>query len=142
MPNYGGVDFGPSSTNWTATDAAQVDYFIAVAGKPAAASAETVGRDGPSDGEQIMHAFVDAVGHSPVLPEWGVGYWHSKNRYATQQQITDAAAGFASRGINVSVIVVDYNHWPRVRVTSSSFSRFHLCGFANQKSIADNDLDG
>ena len=88
MPNYGGVDFGPSSTNWTATDAAQVDYFIAVAGKPAAASAETVSRDGPSDGEQIMHAFVDAVGHSPVLPEWGVGYWHSKNRYATQQQIT------------------------------------------------------
>ena len=31
----------------------------------------------------------------------GVGYWHSKNRYSTQQQITDAAAGFASRGINV-----------------------------------------
>ena len=62
-----------------------------------------------------MHAFVDAVGHSPVLPQWGLGYWHSKNRYATQQQITDAAAGFASRGINVSVIVVDYNHWPRVR---------------------------
>ena len=44
----------------------------------------------------------------------GVGYWHSKNRYSTQQQITDAAAGFASRGINVSVIVIDYNHWPRM----------------------------
>jgi alpha-D-xyloside xylohydrolase len=54
------------------------------------------------------------VGHSPMLPGWGAGYWHSKNRYSTQQEITDAAAGFASRGINVSVIVIDYNHWPRM----------------------------
>lgn len=107
MPNYGGVEFGPNWTNWTAQSGTQVDYFVTVAGKGGATPTASVGT-------QIMNSYVDAVGHSPMLPEWGSGYWHSKNRYSSQQQITDAAAGFASRGINVSVIVVDYNHWPRM----------------------------
>jgi hypothetical protein len=76
----GGVEFGSTWTNWTATDAKQVDYFIAIGGKPsaAAAAAAAVVTDsdgqvqpagaaaGPSVGQQIMHAYVDAVGHSPV----------------------------------------------------------------------------
>eukprot|EP01043_Picozoa_sp_COSAG02_P047222 COSAG02_NODE_4503_length_5285_cov_5.431161_1_plen_738_part_00 len=107
MPNYGGVEFGADWTNWTAQAGTQVDYFVTVGGKEG-------GTANASIGTQIMNSYVDAVGHSPMLPEWGSGYWHSKNRYSSQQQITDAAAGFASRGINVSVIVVDYNHWPRM----------------------------
>lgn len=99
MPNYGGVEFGSDWTNWTAQSGTQVDYFVTVAGKGGAAANASIGT-------QIMNSYVDAVGHSPMLPEWGSGYWHSKNRYASQQEITDAAAGFASRGINVSVIVV------------------------------------
>ena len=98
MPNYGGVEFGSDFTNWTAQSGTQVDYFVTVAGKAGATASASVGT-------QIMNSYVDAVGHSPMLPSWGSGYWHSKNRYSTQQQITDAAAGFASRGINVSVIV-------------------------------------
>ena len=73
----GGVEFGSTWTNWTATDAKQVDYFIAIGGKPSAAAVAVTNSDGqvqpagaaaagPSVGQQIMHAYVDAVGHSPV----------------------------------------------------------------------------
>eukprot|EP00656_Telonema_subtile_P048894 TRINITY_DN5954_c0_g1_i4.p1 TRINITY_DN5954_c0_g1~~TRINITY_DN5954_c0_g1_i4.p1 ORF type:complete len:489 (+),score=59.45 TRINITY_DN5954_c0_g1_i4:135-1601(+) len=97
MPNYGGVDFGSTDsglTSWTAQSTSQIDYFI------------TIG-----SAAQIMHAYVDAVGHSPVLPEFAAGYWHSKNRYTSQEKLLAAAAEFHERSINVSVIVVDYNHW-------------------------------
>ena len=74
----GGVEFGSTWTNWTATDAKQVDYLIAIGGKPSAAAVTVVtdsdgqvqpagaAAAGPSVGQQIMHAYVDAVGHSPV----------------------------------------------------------------------------
>ena len=58
-----------------------------------------------------MQSYVDAVGHAPVLPAWAAGYWHSKNRYASQEELLDAAWGFYTRGVNVSVIVIDYHHW-------------------------------
>jgi alpha-D-xyloside xylohydrolase len=58
-----------------------------------------------------MNAYVDAVGHAPVMPEWAQGYWHSRNRYSSQSMLLDAAKGFHIRGVNVSVIVIDYMHW-------------------------------
>ena len=33
---------------------------------------------------QVMHSYVDAVGHVPMLPGYAAGYWHSRNRYASQ----------------------------------------------------------
>ena len=45
------------------------------------------------------------------MPEWGIGYWHSRNRYSSQSMLLDAARGFHDRGVNVSVIVIDYMHW-------------------------------
>ena len=44
-----------------------------------------------------MNAYVDAVGHSPNMPSWGAGYWHSRNRYSSQGMLLDAVSqGFAS----------------------------------------------
>jgi hypothetical protein len=59
MPNYGGVSFGVDSTNWTATDAYQVDYFVAVAGVNSSSSTEVdpVSAGGITAGEQIMHSY-------------------------------------------------------------------------------------
>jgi alpha-D-xyloside xylohydrolase len=68
-----------------------------------------------------MHSFVDAVGHAPLLPSYAAGYWHSKNRYESSSQLLDAARGFRDRGINVSVIVVDFHHW--VHMGDFSFDR-------------------
>ena len=102
MPNYGDVAFGETTTAWTATAASQIDYFITVPGATAT---------GAAAGQAIMNAYVDAVGHSPMLPSYAAGYWHSRNRYSSQDMLLDAAWGFHTRGINVSVIVIDYMHW-------------------------------
>ena len=38
--------------------------------------------------------------------------WHSKNRYRNSTQLEAVAAGFASRGLPLSVLVIDYMSWP------------------------------
>ena len=58
-----------------------------------------------------MRRYADAVGHAPNFPEWAAGYWHSKNRYETQDALLAAAEGFANRSVPVDIIVVDYHHW-------------------------------
>ena len=108
MPNYGGVDFGAlngAQIEWRAIEATQVDYFVTVA--DAAVEKGTEGND-------VLHNYVDAVGHAPMLPAHAVGYWHSRNRYASQAELLAAAEGFHNRSIPVSIIVIDYNHWARM----------------------------
>lgn len=59
-----------------------------------------------------MTHYVDAVGHAPELPQWASGYWHSKNRYSAQQQVTDTYDIFTKNfSIPISVFVIDYFNW-------------------------------
>ena len=59
----------------------------------------------------ILENFVGWVGTSPALPDWTLGYWHSKNRYASQEELLEAARGFHNRSVPVDVIVIDWLHW-------------------------------
>ena len=55
-------------------------------------------------GSDIMSSYADAVGHTPIIPEYALGYWHSKNRYSSQAELLAAAEGFHNRSINVSIM--------------------------------------
>ena len=46
-----------------------------------------------------------------MLPEWASGFWQSKLRYRTQDELLEVAREYAKRGLPLSVIVVDYFHW-------------------------------
>ena len=66
----------------------------------------------------VVEKYVDAVGHARKLPY--PGYWHSRNRYASQDELLEVARGFHNRSIPVDVIVIDWYHWkvvcpPRAR---------------------------
>eukprot|EP01043_Picozoa_sp_COSAG02_P001435 COSAG02_NODE_30_length_50867_cov_66.594331_42_plen_575_part_00 len=58
---------------------------------------------------QMMEKYVDAVGHARKMPY--PGYWHSRNRYASQEELLTAARGFHNRSVPVDVIVIDWFHW-------------------------------
>ena len=84
----GSTRWSTRRTTWTAHAVTQLDYFIATSSASAGASAAA---------GEIMRAFADAVGHAPPLPSFAAGYWHSKNRYESAEQLLDAAHGFYSR---------------------------------------------
>lgn len=94
-PAIGRVELGANHTRWVAQAARQMDYWI------------TVG-DTPAD---IMHNYADATGHSPMLPAWAAGFWQSKLRYSTQDELLSIAREYQARGLPLSVIVIDGLHW-------------------------------
>jgi alpha-D-xyloside xylohydrolase len=93
-PAIGRVELGNTGTRWVADSARQIDYWI-TAGTPA----------------QILRRYADATGHAPMLPEWASGFWQSKLRYRTQDELLEVAREYVKRGLPLSVIVVDYFHW-------------------------------
>src|SRR5258706_2074040 len=93
-PGVGHVELATNRTRWVAEASRQIDYWV-TAGDP----------------RQILSRYADVTGHAPKLPPWATGFWQSKLRYRTQQELLDVAREYQRRAIPVSVIVVDFFHW-------------------------------
>jgi alpha-D-xyloside xylohydrolase len=93
-PGIGKVELAANGTRWVADGAHQIDYWI-TAGSPA----------------EILRRYADATGHPPLLPEWAAGFWQSKLRYRTQDELLRVAREYVRRGLPLAVIAVDYFHW-------------------------------
>jgi alpha-D-xyloside xylohydrolase len=96
-PGVGRVELGTTGTRWVSEATRQWDYWLTAADEPA----------------QVLRQYCDAVGRPPMLPDWASGFWQSKCRYRTQQELLDTAREHKRRGLPLSVIVIDYFHWTR-----------------------------
>lgn len=94
-PAVGHVQLAANGTRWVSDAARQIDYWFTTAGTPAG----------------ILRNYVDATGHSPVLPAWATGLWQSKLRYRSQQELMEVAREYQRRRLPLAVIVADFYHW-------------------------------
>lgn len=94
-PAVGRVELAENGTRWVADNARQIDYWITAGDQP----------------RKILSRYADATGHVPMLPEWAAGFWQSKLRYRTQEELLDVAREYHARGLPLSVIVADFFHW-------------------------------
>lgn len=94
-PAIGRVELAGNGTRWVADSARQIDYWV------------TTG-DGPAG---ILRNYADATGHAPDMPDWATGFWQSKLRYRTQDELLAVAREYRRRGLPLSVIVSDFFHW-------------------------------
>ena len=97
-PAVGRATFGKNQVQWTARCTDQMDYWITAGDTPA----------------EIESQYMDVVGHAPVMPEYGLGFWQCKLRYWNQEQLLNVAREYHRRGLPVDVIVCDFFHWPRM----------------------------
>ncbi|MEU5393122.1 glycoside hydrolase family 31 protein [Streptomyces tibetensis] len=97
-PATGRVELGADATRWTADAGGRIDYWITAGDTPA----------------QILDAYTQATGRPPLLPEWASGFWQSRLRYRTQDELLSVARQYKERGLPLSVIVCDFFHWPRM----------------------------
>jgi alpha-glucosidase (family GH31 glycosyl hydrolase) len=64
-----------------------------------------------------LRAFCRLTGFPPVLPEWGYGFWKSRDVHEHQDDVLDDFDGFKRHGIPLDAIVIDspwatqYNTW-------------------------------
>ena len=94
-PAVGQVTFGKNYTEWTARSTKQMDYWITAGDTP----------------DEIEQAYGRAVGTTPMMPEYGLGFWQCKLRYRTQDEVLSVARQYQKEGIHIDQIVIDFFHW-------------------------------
>lgn len=94
-PAIGTATFGTNKTEWYAKRTEKLDYFITAGDTPA----------------EIEAQYSLATGRTPMMPEYGLGYWQCKLRYRTQEEVLAVAREHKRRGLPMDVIVVDFFHW-------------------------------
>lgn len=94
MPSTGLVELGNNRTRWYSDCAKTMDYVV-IEGNP----------------KEACCKLTDLTGHAPKMPEWALGFWQSKLRYETQEQLLSVARKYKELNVPLSVIVVDYFHW-------------------------------
>lgn len=96
LPAIGEVSFSRNITQFKAMQTDELDYLIIAGDTPA----------------EIMEAYMEAVGRAPRMPELAMGFWQSKLRYQTQDELLSVARKYKEIGVPLSVIVCDFFHWP------------------------------
>ena len=94
-PAVGRVELGRNHTRWVAEATRQIDYWITAGSTPA----------------EILEHYAAATGHPLMLPEWAAGFWQSRLRYETQDELLEIAKEYKRRNLPLSVIVIDGLHW-------------------------------
>lgn len=95
-PAVGRVTFGKNLTSWHAVSTKTMDYWFTAGDTPA----------------EIEEAYANATGKVPMMPDYAMGFWQCKLRYQTQEELMEVARGYRSRGLPISIIVIDFFHWP------------------------------
>ncbi|HET6502254.1 MAG TPA: TIM-barrel domain-containing protein [Amycolatopsis sp.] len=113
LPAVGRVELAENGTRWVAESARQLDYWVTTGAGPAAVTtaADPAAVTTAADPAAIVANYADATGHAPLLPEWATGFWQSKLRYRTQDELLRVAREHRRRGLPLSVIVTDFFHW-------------------------------
>ena len=96
-PAIGEVTFGMNRTTWKAYSTRIIDYWICAGDTPA----------------QIEQTYASVTGKAPIFPDYALGFWQCKLRYQTQEEVIKVAREYQKRQIPISVLVIDYFHWPK-----------------------------
>lgn len=96
-PSVGEVSFAKNLTDWKSRATKEMDFWITAGDTP----------------HQIEEQYAAVAGTVPMMPDYAMGYWQCKLRYQTQDELLAAAREFKKRDLPISVIVIDFFHWPK-----------------------------
>ena len=98
--------------------ARQIDYYFIVG----------------NSADEVIGGYRTITGKSQVMPKWAMGFWQSRERYKTQDEIVNALKEFRRRQIPIDNIVLDWNYWPEDAWGSHEFDKAR---FPNPKLMVD-----
>jgi len=61
--------------------------------------------------DEIISGYRTLTGKAQVMPKWVMGFWQSRERYSTQEDIVSTVAEFRRRGVPMDNIVQDWQYW-------------------------------
>jgi alpha-D-xyloside xylohydrolase len=62
--------------------------------------------------DEIIRGYRTITGKAPIMPEWAMGLWQSRERYKTQDELIGVVKEYRKRNIPLDNIVLDWQYWP------------------------------
>ncbi|MDE7347594.1 MAG: DUF5110 domain-containing protein [Muribaculaceae bacterium] len=86
------------------------------------------------DMDDVIAGYRTLTGKAPIMPKWAMGYWQSREKYNTQEEVLSTLTEFRRRGIPIDNIVIDWLHWKQDSWGSHEFDRDR---FPDPKGMVD-----
>lgn len=94
VPSTGSCELVNNRTRFSSDCCHGIDYVV-IGGNPM----------------ECTSVLADLTGHTPRMPQWATGFWQSRLRYESQEELLSVARRYQAMGIPLSAIVCDYFHW-------------------------------
>ncbi|AJP72087.1 TIM-barrel domain-containing protein [Sphingomonas hengshuiensis] len=81
---------------WLSSEAVRaLDYYFVGGGTP----------------DRVIAGYRALTGKAEMMPKWAYGFWQSRQRYETADQLTGVVDEYRRRGIPLDNIVLDWRYW-------------------------------
>jgi len=84
--------------------------------------------------DEVIAGYRALTGKAPILPKWAYGFWQSRQRYETQDQLLGVLHEYRRRRLPLDNIVQDWNYWPENQWGCQCFD---AARFPNPKAMTD-----
>ncbi|MGQ1891924.1 TIM-barrel domain-containing protein [Thermophagus sp. OGC60D27] len=84
--------------------------------------------------DQVIGNYRTLTGKAQVMPKWAMGFWQSRERYKTQDELLGVLQEFRKRQIPIDNIVQDWSYWP---VDQWGSHEFDAERFPDPKAMVD-----
>jgi alpha-D-xyloside xylohydrolase len=61
--------------------------------------------------DAVIAGYRTLTGAAPLLPRWAWGFWQSKERYQTQDELLDVARRYRSMRVPLDAVIQDWQYW-------------------------------
>jgi alpha-D-xyloside xylohydrolase len=90
--------------------------------------------------DEVIKGYRHLTGKAPIVPKWAVGFWQSRERYNSQNELIGVVKEYRKRKIPLDNIVLDWRYWEDPKWGSHDFDPAR---FPDPKGMVDqlhNDL--
>ena len=71
--------------------------------------------------DRVISGYREITGQAPIIPKWALGFWQSRERYSTQEELVGTLAEMRRLHIPVDNIVQDWHYWKEDQWGSHQF---------------------
>ena len=62
--------------------------------------------------DEVIKGYRQVTGKAQIMPKWAMGYWQSRERYKSEDELVDVVKEYRKRQIPLDNIVLDWSYWP------------------------------
>ncbi len=84
--------------------------------------------------DEVISGYRTLTGKAQVMPKWAMGFWQSRERYKTQEELLSTLKEFRERHIPIDNIVLDWFYW---REDNWGSHEFDATRFPDPKAMID-----